>query len=201
MSKYERGIQAEAEMLDRIQEMFKRYLNSDYKIITDVCYINSSKTISQIDAILICNKGLFCIEFKSWNGIVKATLEDEWLIYNGSFDVRYANPVRQNGMHRAAIDALVHYNVTDLKNEFKSVVVFDDKAILVNEIYDSVQKKNIPLYKNVVKVDDFISFLYANSDKEEIPEQKQEEICKYLEYLKNKYKPRFDEQQRGIINN
>ena len=199
MGKYARGIQAENEMLERIQNLLNRYLYSDFKIIKDVCYVSSSGKIAQIDAILICNKGLFCIEFKSWNGIVKASLERTWIVYNGKFDVRYNNPVIQNSMHRASIDALVHYKIPGLKNYFKSVIIFDEKANIINEIYDSVQKKNIPLYSNVIHVDDFISLFYNKSDKEEISTQMQEDIYNFLLRLKEKYKPLFDKQQQGII--
>lgn len=199
MGKYARGIQAEDDMLVRIQSMLKRYSDLDFKIVKDVCYMSASKKIAQIDAILICNKGLFCIEFKSWHGIVKASLERTWIVDTGNFDVRYNNPVLQNSMHRAAIDALVHHKLPNLKNYFKSVVVFDERANLINEIYDSIQRRNIQLYSNVIHVEDFMSFFIEKIDRDEISSELQDKIYNILLDLKERYKPLFDKQQQGII--
>jgi len=75
-----------------------------YKTIRNIRIIYGEDKSTEIDMILICQKGIFIIENKHWNGMIKGKLEDEkWLRVQDGFRFmrvyHYPNPILQNEFH------------------------------------------------------------------------------------------------------
>ena len=84
---------------------------------------NGHKT--EIDAVLITRKGIFCIETKSWMGSISGNDEDEyWLqaYQDMSRGVRkHRNPVKQNRAHCNALKETLNKPI-----KIENVVIFFD---------------------------------------------------------------------------
>lgn len=71
------------------------------KIYDNVTFMTVSGSTTQIDHVVLSCKGIFCIETKNMNGLIKGDVEDKsWLHYNkaGKKNIVY-NPVMQNEGH------------------------------------------------------------------------------------------------------
>lgn len=84
----------------------KRFVK--YKYIQNIRVYYDEDKSTEIDMILICDKGIFVIENKHWNGIIKGKLEAEkWLRvqdgYTFSRIYHYPNPIKQNDFHLKAL--------------------------------------------------------------------------------------------------
>lgn len=64
---------------------------------------------TEIDVLLIHEKGIFVFESKNYTGTIKGTIHDShWTkTYNESFEQRFYSPIRQNATHIRALTALI----------------------------------------------------------------------------------------------
>ncbi len=113
-----------------------------------------SKHTTQIDTLVICSKGIFVIETKSWNGVIYGEADQkEWVIYYNSGQSRQVyNPTWQNDGHVNRVEGLIQKE-TDLDianiNIISMVIFANGDLSYVNapdcySIYDAVS--HIPNY-------------------------------------------------------
>lgn len=84
---------------------------------------------TQIDHVVICDKGIFAIETKDYNGIVYAGTGRDWYQYMGKKKYPFQNPHRQNYKHIMALKEILPFVSGDL---FFDEVVFVGDAEIKN---------------------------------------------------------------------
>lgn len=88
---------------------------SNYSHLISGVYLRSKKgRLPQIDHILINERGVFVIETKDWNGVVRgAEQDDEWIqIREDGSEEHLKNPLNQNAYHARAVKDWVS-SITD----------------------------------------------------------------------------------------
>ena len=75
-----------------------------YKSIRNIRIVYEEDKQTEIDVILFTNKGIFVIENKHWNGIIKGKIDgDKWLRVQDGYRFEriyhYPNPIKQNEFH------------------------------------------------------------------------------------------------------
>lgn len=97
----------------------KRFKKPNYYLVNNL-YFEYKNTTYQIDHVVICHQGIFCIETKHIKGrIVGYTNKSDWVVYNGNRKFNLYNPVYQNHSHIEALD-----NFLEHKYDIHSIVVF-----------------------------------------------------------------------------
>lgn len=124
---------------------------------------------TQIDHIVINERGIFVIETKNYRGLIKAKIHGKfWVQYINKKQYPFYNPLVQNNFHLEVLGKLF----PEFKSYLKSVVVFTNSAKLAFAI------------DNVVQIDNLKSYL-SSFNALEFPKQKQQEIYELLLKLKN----------------
>ena len=190
MNRYVQGVEAEKRMSIELLESLRLYGIYDAEIVEDVCYNTPSGSYAQVDAVLVCSKGLFCIEYKSWTGHVTTSTGPRWPVERGNTPrkpVMFNNPVQQNANHKYVLDILTKRNVKNLGNrQFKSVIVFDRKTKLINSTYE-----------NVMNIGSLPSYIMRYG--EEISPELQEAVVDFLRRMVEINKPHFDRQHKSHV--
>ena len=182
MSKYSKGVSFEKEAFERIQEVLESNYIFDYYLISDVAYQGINR-FEQIDAMLVCKYGVYCLEMKNWKGEVHPNNDDMWPIYENGVKTHreFPNPTIQNNRHCASIKYLIDQNYAPFKNKpVYNLVVFSDNT----EISESEKD-------NVVYLDDIAKYIVKHNAN--VPEDICRDIIKILKYFKNKYFPKYRE--------
>lgn len=113
--------------------LITKILNNDYipgyKKILQNLYIPYNGRTSEIDVLLIHEKGIFIFESKNFSGWIFGTAgEKNWTqSLNKYTKTKFYNPIRQNSTH---INALSQYLKID-KRLMKSIIVFSDECTLM----------------------------------------------------------------------
>lgn len=187
LTTYAVGKLAEERILNSVETQLRCYSIRPY-IIRDVCYKQKGK-YAQVDCVMLCNNGLFCIEIKSWKGKVFPTRDKQWQINNGERKVKFNNPIIQNGRHQFVLNALSARNVKSFaanENFFRSIILFDDKTDIEPSLYHNVI--------NARNFADYISKIHDN-----ISDEVLYDTATFIDRLVKVNKPKFELQQRGII--
>ena len=156
-NRMEIGIKAENEMVEEIKRMLSVQSIYDYSIIQDVCYrstVRGVRKYSQIDAVLVCTLGVFCIEFKKWKGTVYPTENAKWLVKSPNGGSRYFdNSVIQNAKHNLMLNKLCERNVEGYMENVasRSVIVFHDSTNIASSDYN-----------NIINCNQFMSWVMSN---------------------------------------
>ena len=98
-------------------------LNSREHILNNLLLPISEWETTEIDAVIITRKGLFCLEIKNWSGIVEGSDEDEYWVQRylekNHPSKQLKNPVMQNENHCYALE-----NVFNHRYKVDNVVIF-----------------------------------------------------------------------------
>lgn len=105
--------------------------------------IKSESTYYQVDAIVVCTKGIFCLEVKNWSCIVTCSPSAYWTVKYPTEEIKVRSPISQNTGHRDRIERMLGYNVA-------SYVLFSGSTTLINNP-DNVLNTSafIPLLKTL----------------------------------------------------
>lgn len=121
------------------------------KVIRDITIPCNNGKNTQIDNILITTKGIFVIENKNWNAIVKNDEFGNWYeIANGKRLDLNQNPIKQNKYH---IDNLKNLLKKDNDNLFFSIIVLGYNAI--NDLNIDENSENVKIV-NIYELTDTI---------------------------------------------
>lgn len=94
----------------------------------------------QVDTLVICTKGIFCIEVKNWEAQIHCSSQYYWDVQYASGSYHVHSPVDQNYQHCRKFEAVC-------KQAVNSIILFTDSATL----FEPPQ--------NVMYVSDFIPYL------------------------------------------
>ena len=159
----------------KVNHSLRLLLKANEYLLSNVVIPFDDGTFCEIDSLLISNKGIFCIETKSWRGYVRGgnkdvywtqTYEGKCKIYNKLF-----NPVMQNQHHCNVIEEKLDYkypvdNIVIFSNQInfrciqsKSVFTIEDfkkcysyleNDLLTNKQVIEVVDKLVPFITNVI---------------------------------------------------
>ena len=109
-------------------------LNGREHILNNLLLPISEWETTEIDAVIITRKGLFCLEIKKWSGIVEGSDEDEYWVQRylekNRPSKQLKNPVAQNENHCYALEKVFNH-----KYKVDNVVIFVN--LLNKEFIDS----------------------------------------------------------------
>lgn len=95
----------------RICEDLRRILKEDEYIFTNILLPIRNNHTTELDAVIVSRKGIFCIEIKTWIGRITGNDKDEyWLQEYADPSLaprQHKNPVLQNDRHCARLEKLL----------------------------------------------------------------------------------------------
>ena len=111
-----------------IKHLFKSIRFRGYHKVIGNVYVPYKGGTSEIDIILIHEKGIFVIESKNYSGCILGSVnQQQWTqVFNKKGNFYFYNPIKQNRTH---ISVLSEYLGID-KNKMKSYVVFSEDCQL-----------------------------------------------------------------------
>lgn len=98
-----------------------------YSIVNNVMLYDENGKSHQIDHIVFSKFGIFVIETKNFEGLIKGnTYDKQWIQILGKTKNNFYNPVHQNYGHIKVLEEKLNIK----ENKFISIVCFSDKAKL-----------------------------------------------------------------------
>lgn len=88
------------------KDMCMRYL-SNFPLKYDSTY-------GQADAIVVCTKGVFCLEVKSWMGVIDCTSRHYWTVDYADRRIVTKSPILQNRQHCRVVSDLLQCEVNNI---------------------------------------------------------------------------------------
>ncbi len=133
----------------KIEGIIKHYFK-EAKIIRNAYIPNKSGGYSEIDLLVLANKGIFVIETKNLSGTITGFWEDDMLKidYKSGQTYDLYNPIKQNSKHFEDLNDLLK----EKTNLFRNIVVFGDYSYLNI-------KGRMPRYAGVTKANNLIETL------------------------------------------
>lgn len=115
---------------DSAEEKVINYLKKGFPkatIMKDV-YLKTPNGLTEIDCIFICNRGIFIIEVKSHNGYI-VTDTKLWTQHWKNKVIRFHNPIKQNSVHKNALEAVLRKRQSLASLPIYSVTVFTSNTV------------------------------------------------------------------------
>lgn len=183
----EKGIKGEIIVDTYLKELLK---DNEYLLTNLLIPYNKNNDKTEIDAILITHKGVFCIEIKNWSGIIYGNDEDKYwyqkLNDSNLNKNQHRNPVKQNENHCEIVSRTIKNKNIIINNVVIFIKINDYKNIHSNHVYSLLDF--ISIYKTLpdsCKDNDFLEKIYNMLSKYKASE---EELNKHKNKLQNKYK-------------
>jgi len=128
-----------------VNHSLRLLLKGDEYILSNLLIPSSEGSLYEVDSLLISNKGIFCIETKSWRGNIFGGNKDKYWIqkYNGKTKVcnKIFNPVMQNENHCGILEELLGF-----RYPVDNIVIFTKQTNL-----RCIQSKNVFTLKDFKK--------------------------------------------------
>ena len=157
--------------LDVSHELNKLPSNK-YSIINNAMLYDENGKSHQIDHIVFSKFGIFVIETKNFEGLIKGNKYDkQWIQILGKTKNDFYNPIHQNYGHIKVLEEKLNIK----ENKFISIVCFSDKA-----------KLSITGNGNVINTRNLVSKI-MNEYKEAIIEEDINDLIKEIEALQDKH--------------
>ncbi len=116
------GDSAEKKVVDFLKKNFPR------AVIMEDVYLKTSTGLTEIDVILISDRGIFIIEVKSHNGYI-VTNGKLWIQRWRDKVIRFHNPVEQNNIHKSALEAVFRKRQSLASLPIYAVTVFTSSNV------------------------------------------------------------------------
>ena len=120
-----------------VNNFLRLLLKKNEYILSNIMVPSTEGTFYEIDSLLISNKGIFCIETKSWRGNITGGNKDKYWVqsYNGRTRIcnKIFNPVMQNENHCKILEELL-----DFRYPVDNIVIFTKQTNL-----RCIQSKNV----------------------------------------------------------
>jgi hypothetical protein len=136
------GDSAETKVISYIEKYFTKY-----KILKDL-YLKTNNGLTEIDVLLLCERGIFIIEIKSHNGYI-ITRGKHWTQRWGDKVVRFYNPTYQNKAHRIALENILKKRQSLASLPIYTVTVFTSSKVSFSENVKDVIK--LPVLAKFIK--------------------------------------------------
>ena len=154
-----------------VSHELKKLPNNKYSIINNVMLYDENGKSHQIDHIVFSKFGIFVIETKNFEGLIKGnTYDKQWIQILGKTKTNFYNPVHQNYGHIKVLEEKLNIK----ENKFISIVCFSDKA-----------KLNITGNGNVINTRNLVSKI-INEYTETIMQEDINDLIKEVETLQDK---------------
>ena len=145
--------------------------SNQYSIINNVMLYDENGKSHQIDHIVFSKFGIFVIETKNFEGLIKGnTYDKQWIQILGKTKNYFYNPVHQNYGHIKVLEEKLNIK----ENKFISIVCFSDKA-----------KLNITGNGNVINTRNLVSKI-TNEYTETIIQEDINDLIKEVKTLQDK---------------
>lgn len=129
-----------------VDQYLEKLPKNEYLISSNVLILDENGKTHQIDHIVFSKYGIFVIETKTFQGLIKGdTYQKQWTQFLGKSKNNFYNPIHQNYGHIKALEKLL--NIPE-KN-FVSIVCFSNEAKL--EIANNDNVVNINNLNNKIK--------------------------------------------------
>ena len=159
-----KGNMCELEICKKLNQLpfYKKVISNLYVPCTD------NKT-TEVDILLITNKGVFVIESKAFNGLIYGNTNVKYwkLIYNNIQRYSFFNPVWQNKLHINSISKLLNINIS----YFESIICFGaySKIKRVNNLKKHTKLSTVDnIYEVIYKLYDSRNNYYTNIEVDNI---------------------------------
>lgn len=116
------GDSAEKKVVDFLKKSFPR------AVVMEDVYLKTSTGLTEIDVILISDRGIFIIEVKSHNGYI-VTNGKLWIQRWRDKVIRFHNPVEQNNIHKSALEAVFRKRQSLASLPIYAVTVFTSSNV------------------------------------------------------------------------
>jgi hypothetical protein len=117
------------------------------KLLKDL-YLKTDNGLTEIDALLLCDRGIFIIEIKSHNGYI-VTRGKHWTQRWGDKVVRFHNPTYQNKVHKNALIGILKKRQSLASLPVYTVTVFTSSKVSFSENVKDVIK--LPILSKFIK--------------------------------------------------
>ena len=155
-----------------VSHEFKKLPSNKYSIMNNVMLYDENGKSHQIDHIVFSKFGIFVIETKNFEGLIKGnTYDKQWVQFLGKTKNNFYNPVHQNYGHIKVLEEKLGIK----ENIFISIVCFSDEA-----------KLNITGNGNVINTRNLVSKI-INEYTEAIIEEDINDLIKEIEALQDKH--------------
>jgi len=149
---------------DTVDGALRQLQEGRYFVFRDLIIPSASKSMSltQIDHVVVSQKGIFCIETKSNHGnIYGFTRSEQWNQYLGQKPYKMNSPFRQNNHHVSSLERLLS---DDLRAPIHSYVAFPNaKKVIVDKKMEDMTPAGI-----IEKICHHDRIVYQASDVERI---------------------------------
>ena len=134
------GDSAEKKVVDFLKKNFPR------AVIMEDVYLKTSTGLTEIDVILISDRGIFIIEVKSHNGYI-VTNGKLWIQRWRDKVIRFHNPVEQNNIHKSALEAVFRKRQSLASLPIYAVTVFTSSNVTFSRnVKDVIKLSSLPSY-------------------------------------------------------
>ncbi len=130
----------------KVEGYIKKYLKGT-RILKDL-YLKTETGLTEIDMLLLCDRGIFIVEIKSHNGYI-ITRGKHWTQRWGDKVVRFHNPTYQNKVHRTALENILKKRQSLASLPIYAVTVFTSSKVSFSENVKDVIK--LPILTKYIK--------------------------------------------------
>lgn len=130
----------------KVEKYIEKYLNGVY-IMKDL-YLKTATGLTEIDMLLLSDRGIFIVEIKSHNGYI-VTRGKHWTQRWGDKVVRFHNPTYQNNVHKKALEEVLKRRQSLASLPIYTVTVFTSSRVSFSENVRDVIK--LPILAKFIK--------------------------------------------------
>lgn len=130
----------------KVEGYIRKYLKG-VKVMKDL-YLKTETGLTEIDMLLLSDRGIFIVEIKSHNGYI-ITRGKHWTQRWGDKVVRFHNPTIQNKVHRTALENILKKRQSLASLPIYAVTVFTSAKVSFSENVKDVIK--LPILTKYIK--------------------------------------------------
>ncbi len=176
------GDSAEKKVIDFLKKSFPR------ASVMESVYLKTPTGLTELDILMICNRGLFVVEVKSHNGEIN-TEGKYWTQRWRDKIVRFHNPVHQNNVHRTALEAVFRKRQSLASLPIYTVVVFTSSNVTFT--------KNV---KDVIKFSSLYSYVKRRKPDKRMTKEMIKKVEKFISSNMVTSRLRQNQHKRKIYN-
>lgn len=135
---------------DSAEKKVEKYIQKNLKgihLLKDL-YLKTETGLTEIDMLLLCERGIFIVEIKSHNGYI-ITRGKHWTQRWGDKVVRFHNPTYQNKVHITALENILRKRQSLASLPIYTVTVFTSSKVSFSENVKDVIK--LPILTKFIK--------------------------------------------------
>ena len=176
------GDAAEKKVVDFLKKTFPR------ATVMESVYLKTATGLTELDILMICDRGLFIIEVKSHNGEINTDGKFWTQRWKGK-TIRFHNPVHQNNVHRAALEAVFRKRQSLASLPVYTVAVFTSATVSFS--------KNV---KDVIKLSSLSRYIKHKSQDKRMTRDMIKQTEKFISSNMETSRIRQNQHKRKIYN-